>query len=94
MSVLPITACEWRVGPAGFDELRIVERPQIDGSLLYAVAWRGRVANREREWEFEPIPSSRDEDFICRCRFAEWYQAARVAQHMAREIKRDGRVTA
>ena len=80
---IPMTACEWRVGEPGLDELRIVERAQRDGSVLYAVTWRGWVANRDREWEHEPIPSSRDDDFLLRCRFADWEAAATVAQHMA-----------
>lgn len=79
-----MTACEWRVGPPGLDELRIVERVQLDGTVLYAVVRSGWVANRDREWEYEPIPSSRDDDFLLRCRFADWETAAVVAQHMAR----------
>jgi len=39
------------------------------GPILWAVTWRGRVLSRDGEWEFEPIPSSRDEQFIARCRF-------------------------
>jgi hypothetical protein len=41
-----MTACEWRVGPAGLDELRIVERLQRDGTVFYAVTRAGWVANR------------------------------------------------
>jgi hypothetical protein len=78
-----MAACEWRVGPAGPDELRIVERAQIDGTVRYAVTRGGWVANRDREWEYEPIPSSRDDDFIARTRFTDWEDAAWVAQYMA-----------
>jgi hypothetical protein len=85
MATFPMTACEWRVGPAGLDELRIVERAH-PGGVRYAVTWRGRVANRDREWEFEPLPSSRDDDFIARTRFGDWEEAAVIAQHMAREV--------
>ena len=80
-----ITACEWRVGDPGLDEVRIVERAQRDGSIMFAVTLRGWVANHEREWEYEPIPSSRDDDFIARCRFEEWEEAARIAVHMAEQ---------
>lgn len=83
MSLRPMTACEWRVGPAGLDELRIVERAQIDGSVLYAVTRGGWVANHSREWELEVQPSSRDEAFISRTRFYDWEDAAWTAQHMA-----------
>jgi hypothetical protein len=83
---VPMTSCEWRVGPAarlGVDELRIVERAQVDGSTLYAVTRAGWVANRDREWEYEVIPSSRDAAFIARTRFVEWEDAAQLAQYMA-----------
>lgn len=83
---VPMTACEWRVGPAatpGVDELRIVERAQIDGSTLYAVTRGGWVANRAHQWEYEVQPSSRDDAFIARTRFAEWEDAGWLAQYMA-----------
>jgi hypothetical protein len=80
---VPMTACEWRIGPAGLDELRIVERAQRDGSVFYAVTRGGWVANRGREWEYEVQPSSRDAAFIARTRFAEWEDAAWLAQYMA-----------
>jgi hypothetical protein len=28
------------------------------------------VLNKLGEWEFEPLPSSRDDDFLSRCRYA------------------------
>lgn len=90
MSAIPMTACEWRVGPPCLSQLRIVERPQRDGSIRYAVTWLGRVANKGREWEWEPLPSSRDDDFIARTRFEDWEDAAYVAQHMGRELMAQG----
>jgi hypothetical protein len=80
-----VTACEWRIGPPALDEVRVVERGQRDGSVLYAVTQRGWVANRDGEWEYEPLPSSRDDDFIARCRFEDWEDAANLALRMARE---------
>lgn len=90
MSSVSMTACEWRVGPVAslthgdMTELRIVERAQRDGTVLYAVTRGGWVANRDRRWELEPIPSSRDDAFIARCRFEEWTEAAALAQWMAK----------
>lgn len=87
MTLLPMTAVEWRVGdfdPHGPPELRIVERWQLDGRRLFAVMKGGWVANSRREWEREPIPSSRGKAFLARCRFADWETAAELAQHMAR----------
>lgn len=81
-----MSACEWRVGDNSGDEVRIVERGERDGVMYYAVKWRGWTANRDREWEYEPIPSGRDDDYFARCRFEEWEEAALIAQHMAHEV--------
>jgi hypothetical protein len=72
-----------RSGAPGLVELRIVERAQIDGRVLYAVTRGGWVATRDREWELEPIPSSRDAAFLARARWESWEDAALVAQYMA-----------
>ena len=79
---IPMTACEWRLGEPGLDELRIVERARPEGPPRFAVTWRGRVANRQREWELEPTPSSRDDDFLARTRWELWEDAAVIAQRM------------
>ena len=86
--MLPITACAWRIGPAGLAEVRIVERVQRDGEVLYAITQRGRVANHDREWESAVLPSSRDEEFIARTRWSSWEDCAYVAQHMAAAERR------
>jgi hypothetical protein len=85
MSHESIAACEWRVGPRtefGSGEVHIVERRQRDGEVRYAVRRDEFVANRAREWEYEPIPSSRDDDFIARTRWDDWQDAAAVAVAM------------
>jgi hypothetical protein len=63
--------CTWRIEGAT-DRLRevtieAVARP--DGPDRYAVRCAGSVINKDGEWEYEPQPSSRDEDFFARCRF-------------------------
>ena len=35
----------------------------------WAVRFSGRVLNTSGEWEWEPQPSSRDDEFYARCRF-------------------------
>lgn len=77
-----VTACEWRLGQPGLEELRIVERVQRSGEILYAVKWLSYVANHDYVWEWEPIPSSRDDAFFARCRFADWEAAYQVAIRM------------
>lgn len=44
---------------------------QLDGGYLWAIRkHHGNVClNNEGEWEFEPSPSGRDEEFLKRCRF-------------------------
>ena len=86
----PMTACEWRLGDPGLDELRIVERARPYGPPRYAVTWRGRVANCVDEWEFEPNPSNRDDEFLARTRWDNWGDAAVVAQRMLKRGDNDG----
>ncbi len=52
----------------------------MDGSIKYAVRQSGACLNKLGEWEYEPIPSSRDEAFFCRCRFASWEDAAKAIE--------------
>lgn len=83
----PITSVEWRVGPPddfanGVSEIRIVTRGQRDGATLYAVTQRGWTANKDGEWEYEPIPSSRDDAYLARCRWDDWEMAALMADRM------------
>ena len=43
---------------------------QRDGSILWAVR-RGRSClNKDLEMEYEPMPGSRDDEFLGRCRFS------------------------
>lgn len=51
---------------------------QMDGSIKYAVRQSGACLNRSGEWEYEPIPSSRDDEFLARCRFDTWEDAAKA----------------
>lgn len=89
----PINAVEWVIGPQddirnGWSEIRIVTKLQRDGSTLYAVTTLGWTANHDGEWEYEPIPSSRDDGYIARCRWNDWEDAALMADRMvAREIE-------
>lgn len=54
---------------------------QMDGSDLWAVRNRhGSVLAKDGQWEFEPQPSSRDDAFMERCRYATHLEALQVAQ--------------
>lgn len=43
--------------------------PQMDGSVKWAVRDGSECLNKDLEWEYEPMPSSRGDDFLARCRF-------------------------
>ena len=59
-----------------------VERvQQIEGSDLWAVRHGADVLNVDGEWEYEPMPSSRDDAFLARCRFLS--SGAAIAAAMA-----------
>lgn len=38
----------------------------------------GSCLNKDGEWEYEPMPSNRDEKFIFRCRFDSFSDAAKA----------------
>lgn len=48
--------------------------PFYDGTK-YAVRYRGRCLNTGGKWEYEPLPSSRDDAFYKRCRFDSFEEA-------------------
>lgn len=48
--------------------------PFYDGER-WAVRWYGHCLTKTAEWEYEPMPSSRDDAFYARCRFDTLEQA-------------------
>lgn len=62
------------------DEIRIERARQIEGPALWAVRFRGDCLNKRGVWEWEPRPSSRDDDFLERCRFASAEEAIEAAR--------------
>jgi hypothetical protein len=54
---------------AGSDDVRIARAKQMDGGVKWAVRRMGECLNKQGEWEYEPMPSSRDDEFLSRCRF-------------------------
>jgi len=67
-----LTVCEFRVGEQtiNYSPVRITEMAQLDGPPKWAVRRNGRCLNTDGKWEYEPMPSSRDDEFLARCRFS------------------------
>jgi hypothetical protein len=43
--------------------------------------------NKDGDWEWEPMPSSRDDEFLSRCRFQSMQEAMEcLAKSRAREV--------
>jgi hypothetical protein len=66
-------------GRLGEGQWMTVDRRDGFNGTKWAVLDRGLVLNKSGQWEYEPIPSSRDDNFLARCRFdtfGEAYQAA------------------
>ncbi|HUS92188.1 MAG TPA: hypothetical protein VM695_10085 [Phycisphaerae bacterium] len=79
----------WAIAPLKLrrDDVTLHRLGQIEGPDLYAVRNRGWCLARNGEWEWEPIPSSRDEAFMKRCRFPS-FEAALKAAEGTEEVKR------
>ena len=52
------------------DGVQIQRAIQGDGSTRWVVRCALNCLNAIGEWEYEPMPSSRDADFLSRCRYA------------------------
>ena len=60
------------------NSVTIEERIQPDGKSLWSVNQSGNVMGMDGEWELEPMPSNRDEEFYRRCRFNSIEEALKV----------------
>jgi hypothetical protein len=56
-----------------------IERCEGRQGITWAARRLGQCLNRQGEWEYEPQPSSRDEEFLARCRFETKEQALGMA---------------
>lgn len=70
----------WHLNHNGHD-YGLLTMEQRDGSAKWAVDDnRGCVLNKNGEWEYQPSPSNRDDEFLERCRFASMKDAADAFQ--------------
>lgn len=51
------------------DEVQVQRMRQMEGPPKWAAKLNGRCLNKSGGWEWEPMPSSRDDEFLARCRF-------------------------
>jgi hypothetical protein len=54
---------------------------QMAGPDKWAVRSNGDCLNTSGEWEWEPMPSSRDDEFLARCRFNSPQEAMAAIPH-------------
>lgn len=50
-------------------DIQVCYAPQMDGTIKWAVRWRGRCLNRAGRWDWEMQPSSRTERWLAGHRF-------------------------
>lgn len=70
--------------PARWPRLTLEAR----GDGTWAVCSAGAVLARTGDWEYEPLPSSRDEAFRHRCRFGSAAEGMAVAGHLRAAVAR------
>lgn len=71
-SVEGLTVNEYQIsggGPNGEPDIRLCRRPQMQGPDKWAVYRNGSVLSKQGHWIYEPLPSSRDDEFLRQCRF-------------------------
>lgn len=93
---MSFTAISWVWEPS--NAIRDIPTPvvievcrQRNGGDKYAVRQAGGVMSKDGKWEYEPIPSSRDDAFMNRCRFG---SLAEARQAVERHCKPRGRFAA
>lgn len=59
--------------------VRIQRARQMEGPDKWKVERDGSVLNKSGDWEYEPLPSSRSDEFLARCRYDTAQEAIRAA---------------
>jgi hypothetical protein len=75
-----MTASQWIVSPdppQGIEPV-CIDRVRNRTGVVYAIRQSGACMDAEGNWEYEPIPSSRTDDWLDRFRFGTWEEAAKA----------------
>ena len=79
MSGFISTSWMWQPSEAtndGTSPIEINRTRQMDGSIKYAGRQSGACLSKSGVWQYEPMPSSRSEEFLKEFRFDSWPEAA------------------
>ena len=94
MTTIKVSA--YTVYPTGYDDATFADKylwtitVEATGNGLWAVRKRGiQCLNREDDWQYEPTPSNRDDEFLEQCRFTE-EDALRRAEAVVDRIRING----
>lgn len=74
----PLQVLEYELANDGYESVRLCRMYQHDNSERWAIRRLGFTLNRDGEWEFEPQPSSRDDDYMQRNRYMTITEALHV----------------
>ena len=68
------------VGRLGGVPVRMERCKSADGAVLWAIRRYSGCLNRAGTWEYEPLSSPRDDDFLRRCRWDNFDEAFAAAE--------------
>lgn len=78
-----IIACVWKVCKQGNEKKPRIHRvEQPDSSYKFVVRLNEFCLNKDGQWESEPMPSSRANDFIKRTRFDDFESATMAVERV------------
>ena len=84
---------KWELRQGGLHEMD-VDHPvcieqvrQRDGTKLYAVRQAGFCLDKEGDWVYEPMPSSRTDEFLESCRYNSWVDAAQAVEKFVKDSR-------
>jgi hypothetical protein len=79
---MPWMSTQWTLTPEPTGGIEPVTICRVRGhkGIRYAIRQSGACLSKDGKWDIEPIPSSRDDEWLERFRFVEWEQAAKTVE--------------